>query len=999
MQPGMGMGMGMGMSMSVPAAGMGGGAAMGAVLGGGAASNEVELAEAGGGFGRGPGPNGTYLPSSAPQASILGTGVAPRFSTPVADAESLGEEAAEGAYVESMRSAEARHAAASAEAFQPRERPYVERMRQPFRPSYGVEGRRTLLLTNVTPLHFNEMVAYQYDVGFNPSTVSLPAAKRRLLAESLTLLGRSGFAVQPWAYDGDKCLFVLGRMPVQERPGGGMPFAELPPIQGVTKKGKAHTIGITLREVISLDLSPLLQVRDRLVRGDYKDMRPLMHVLDIVLKHHNATFKTAVGPGVFDQDDASQHKALGRPGTSAADTDVWFGHRQTVVLTEAGPMLQVDLAATTMLAPLNVLDFLVVKLQLRNARELSLGIGGLHTDVVATQLKGKQIKALHNERKWRVRGVAKAPASETQFVYIDPDTGEEATMSVALYFEKQYGITLRAPHVPCLLVGREGEPVELPIEICCFVAGQRQSQLSNEQKANMIKDTCAEPEARYLAMKQIALKACRDPISRAFGVAADPSGLLQLEGRVLEPLPLVYRDPYGNVAQVRPDGGRGQWTLRSRGTDLCMVRPAPPVERWLVVQFVPQSVVRPEALQYFLRQLMQMAMTRGVQLSQHYETMLGNAERGVELQLQQAADSMAAQGRPLQLLFCVMPDRGSQAYLYPAVKRWANTAGGIASQCVLTAKLLDRAKYGTTFLSNMCLKLNVKLGGHNAHPSPGGCGLMQAAPTMVLGADVYHAPPGSDRASYAAIIGSMDRWLASYHTTLSAQPSRVEVIDEMESMMVEQLRRFWELNGQLAPRRIIFYRDGVGNSQFDIIRKRELLAIRRACAAVGGPNYQPKLVFLIVQKRTHARLFAPMPQGDGSERIGNAPPGTVVDSHITTVSRFDFYMTSHFGLKGTSKPTHYHVLCDDVGLTPDEIHRFTYDLCHLYCRCTKIISGPAPCHYAHLAAYNAHYNAPDFHEDDAWGARAAAPKPLGPKQGEQATLPVLPHVLDRLYFA
>ena len=49
-------------------------------------------------------------------------------------------------------------------------------------------------------------------------------------------------------------------------------------------------------------------------------------------------------------------------------------------------------------------------------------------------------------------------------------------------------------------------------------------------------------------------------------------------------------------------------------------------------------------------------------------------------------------------------------------------------------------------------------------------------------------------------------------------------------------------------------------------------------------------------------------------QLGNAPPGTVVDSHITANSQFDFYMCSHYGLKGTSKPTHYHVLVDDVGL-------------------------------------------------------------------------------------
>ena len=82
-----------------------------------------------------------------------------------------------------------------------------------------------------------------------------------------------------------------------------------------------------------------------------------------------------------------------------------------------------------------------------------------------------------------------------------------------------------------------------------------------------------------------------------------------------------------------------------------------------------------------------------------------------------------------------------------------------------------------------------------------------------------------------------------------------------------------------------------------------------ACRRVGGDTYSPKLVFVVVQKRNHCRIFSM--QGN---RVDNAQPGTVVDKEITTAAQFDFYMCSHFGLKGTSRPTHYHVLCDDLAL-------------------------------------------------------------------------------------
>ena len=107
----------------------------------------------------------------------------------------------------------------------------------------------------------------------------------------------------------------------------------------------------------------------------------------------------------------------------------------------------------------------------------------------------------------------------------------------------------------------------------------------------------------------------------------------------------------------------------------------------------------------------------------------------------------------------------------------------------------------------------------------------------------------SDRPSFAAVVASMDRHLATYHSIVTSQLSRCEVIESMEEMVTRQLRRFYELNGQLAPRRIFFYRDGVGVSQFPIIKQREVAAIRRACVALGGERYRPKPVFGVVQQR------------------------------------------------------------------------------------------------------------------------------------------------------
>ena len=44
------------------------------------------------------------------------------------------------------------------------------------------------------------------------------------------------------------------------------------------------------------------------------------------------------------------------------------------------------------------------------------------------------------------------------------------------------------------------------------------------------------------------------------------------------------------------------------------------------------------------------------------------------------------------------------------------------------------------------------------------------------------------------------------------------------------------------------------------------------------------------------------------------------------------------------------MLWDDSNMGADETEQLAYYLCHLYSRCTKSVSYPAPTYYSHLAA-------------------------------------------------
>ena len=85
-----------------------------------------------------------------------------------------------------------------------------------------------------------------------------------------------------------------------------------------------------------------------------------------------------------------------------------------------------------------------------------------------------------------------------------------------------------------------------------------------------------------------------------------------------------------------------------------------------------------------------------------------------------------------------------------------------------------------------------------------------------------------------------------------------------------------------------------------------------------------------------------------------------MDTGIVHPTEFDFLLTrcccvfsilhanvialphSHSGLKGTSKASHYHRVYDDANLSPDDLEQLSFALCHVYARCTRSVSIPAP---------------------------------------------------------
>jgi eukaryotic translation initiation factor 2C len=329
------------------------------------------------------------------------------------------------------------------------------------------------------------------------------------------------------------------------------------------------------------------------------------------------------------------------------------------------------------------------------------------------------------------------------------------------------------------------------------------------------------------------------------------------------------------------------------------------------------------------------------------------------------------------MLLIVLPNTGVP--LYAEIKRVSDTVLGIPTQCVQN-KHVGTAK--TQYCQNVALKMNVKLGGMNLHMNPTSVPWVPSAPTIIIGADVTHpSQTEGNRPSVAALVGSMDAKIAKYAASVRVKPQK-EIYNEMSLMIIELLKNFYQTSNR-KPNRILFYRDGVSEGQFGEVMTAEVNAIRRACHRMEK-GYKPSITYIVVQKRHHTRFF-PIEKTD-ADRSGNVMPGTVVEQDICHPTEFDYFLMSHPGLQGTSRPCHYNVLFDENNLGADAAEEVTYKLAYVYARATRAVSIVTPAYYANIVASRARFHAKGEHWSDSESETGRGETAYAPVKNELAKL-------------
>ncbi|KAL5716047.1 Protein argonaute 16 [Ranunculus cassubicifolius] len=810
----------------------------------------------------------------------------------------------------------------------------------------GKDGRLINLIAN----HFRvsvtipDAVFFQYSVSIKSKDNQVIVGKHigRKVMDRMYQIYYPEMAGKHFAYDGEKALYTVGPLPLNEHEFmvvleeaaakcNGSPGLSRSPSEIDCKRIK-HSFQST---VFNVEISFAAKIPIRPIALALKGLKAentgdALRVFDIILRQQAAKRGCLLVGQSFFHDDVRNFVDVGGGVTACR------GFHSSFRTTQGGLSLNMDVSSTMILTPGPVLDFILTNQNLKDPRQIDWG-------KAKKMLKNLRVKARHNNMEFKITGLSEKPCNQQFFpLKRRSEDGTEETINITVYdyFANNRNIQLsNSAYMPCLDVGKPKRPNYLPLELCSLVSLQRYTKvLSSLQRASLLEKSRQKPLERVRTVTDAVKNHSYDddPILKACGVSIEKQ-LVAVEGRVLNAPTLKV----GNSESCAPRNGR--WNFNQKK----LLSPVK-IDHWAIVNFSSSCDTS-----HLCRELIDCGRNKGMHIERPHSLTEEDSQwtkSGPVARVEKMFEKIRAKlPGPPTFLLCVLPERKNCDIYGPWKKKNLHEVG-IVTQCISPLKINDQ------YLTNVLLKINTKLGGINSllavehMPS---IPLLKDIPTMILGMDVSHGSPGqSDVPSIAAVVGSRSWPLISrYSASVRTQSSKVEMIDSLfkilpngedDGMIRELLVDFRHSSQGRKPEQIIIFRDGVSESQFDQVLNIELEQVIKTLQHLGESK-MPKFTVIVAQKNHHTKLFQ-------ANDPNNVPPGTVVDTGIVHPKNYDFYMCAHNGMIGTSRPAHYHVLLDEIGFSTDALQNLVHSLSYVYQRSTSAVSVVAPICYAHLAA-------------------------------------------------
>ncbi|XP_068230350.1 protein argonaute-3 [Palaemon carinicauda] len=595
--------------------------------------------------------------------------------------------------------------------------------------------------------------------------------------------------------------------------------------------------------------------------------------------------------------------------------EIWPGYITAAHFMEGGLMLMVDVSHRV----LQTETCYDVMSNIHNAQR------GNFKDQVSKELVGAIVLTRYNNQTYRIDDIVFDQNAESTFTN---RSGEE--VRYVDYYKNAYDIKLKDPKQPLLLhrvTKKELKDKGITKAIClipelCFLTG-----LKDEMRADyrVMKDiaqyTRVTPSVRQASVKTFIKNVNENP--EAYQTLADwglslDGNTISIEGRILPPETIYFgsKEVPGN-------------DMADFSREACREKVIVPVDLkpkcWLIMYFHKDE----QRANKFADMLRQVTRCMGIQVGEPSLVRLQNDRIDTYV-------NSLKQFYHDKLQIAVIIFTTPREDRYSAVKRLACLELKLPTQCINSRTISQDTKLRSV-TQKIALQINCKLGGELWALKIPMTGL------MVCGIDVYH-DPSRRGASVVGFVASMNNTLTRWFSNTSFQHPGDEIVHGLKIALLEALRRYHGLHHSL-PRTIIVYRDGVSDGQLKLVEDHEVPQV--ASIFQNFDSYEPKLSYIVVQKKLNTRIFASMSGRD----LSNPPPGSVVDHTITRRYWYDFLLVSQHVRQGTVSPTYYIVVRDTSNLKVDNMQKLSYKLTHLYYNWPGTVRVPAPCQYAHKLAY------------------------------------------------
>ncbi|KAF9072961.1 Piwi domain-containing protein [Rhodocollybia butyracea] len=771
---------------------------------------------------------------------------------------------------------------------------------------YGTEGTPTLVQTNAFQLEWHpRSKVFHYDAiiplftARSGKDIKLSGAKGFEIMQRLqTQMAPAYFSTRKSAFDGKKNLYVFEVLPFTN---GASERFEVP-LDNHSRNPKLVQVTITYAREVNVSvlrnyLAGHFQGQPGAVNSDALVSLSMLQVFLQAAPRmaHGALFK---GSSVYPKPT--------RP-ISMGPFELRPGFFQSIRPTMKRLILNVDpvLAPTLERQPLADVCLNYISPDLRDNRVLQ-DLERTKFDNLKQFLRGIKVVIKLGNHASSMK--ARAIRGLVQDVGAESFEQDGVSTTVADYFMRAYNVSIPKRTLGVLI----GHHELFPIFVCEVPSQIYSSRLPPEFVNTILKNVPRNPDER-LSRIQSGLKLLSHENSeflRADRISIDPKPLA-INGRFLAPPDIAFGRPHPQQHRVQVSlvQRRGAWDTMGK-------RLYYPSEGYTlaVINLTGRITITSSLMHRFVFELANLMREKGIHIN--------NTQPPVIQDSGPQSDILATMNRAIR-------DAQNAPGLYENAKRAGDILLGVPTQCVRwSGKLQDDVGHqkANQYMNNLILKMNGKMRGTNYVPLSAGMEYLKEKITIVLGLGELQHPcflsPKAHTISgcitsipwkHGSILRfghNLYRWLL--FAQIRAQPSRMEIIEKLTEMVLNAVQDFSKTNPLLQ--RIIIFRDGVSEGEFEQVRMYELEPLKAALAqaytrlkVTAIPR--PAFTFIVVGKRHHFRFFPKRPQDQ--DRSGNMLSGFVIDQGIEHPVYPDFYLQSQPGLKGTSIPGHYSIIEDE----------------------------------------------------------------------------------------